>query len=424
MIAPWAAQQPASHGHVCVIPAFDESVALLDGLAAAVRGSDSPVLFIVVVNATDGASPAVHERNAALCDALRAGARDVAVIAQEPPIHRLTHRLIGVAGLEVLLVDRGCPGYRLPSGQGVGLARRIGCDIALTLGRAGVVTGRWIHTTDADVTLPAGYFPASLRAPAASVGLTYPFWHDAREHPALGLYEISLRYYVLGLRWAGSPYAHHTVGSTLAVDAGAYAACRGVPRRLAGEDFYLLNKLAKLGAIHRPPVEAIGIRARESQRVPFGTGPATRRIAEDLAHSRPFRLYHPRSFAALARWLEVIDDFVLSPSQDPRDLLAAGRAGDLSDEEVGILDRCLSAMGAFAALTDAHGRTRRPEALKKRLVDWFDGFRTLKLIHRLRDAGHGDVPWRDALRGAPFARGIDPDAEIGEIRRALFTLEQ
>ena len=452
-IASWAARVASSYRHACVIPAFDESVELIEGLAGALGPDHPPVLFVVVVNATDAADPEIHARNAGLCDALCARARHVEVISDRPPIRRLSGVTCqGVAAgdapattLDVLLVDRTTPGHRLPPGHGVGLARRIGCDIALALRRAGTITGRWIHTTDADVTLPADYFAATASAPAASVALTYPFWHLAEQHPSLALYEISLRYYVLGLRWAGSPYAHHTIGSTLAVDAGAYAACRGVPRRLAGEDFYLLNKLAKLGPLHaifQPRVEAIRIRARESRRVPFGTGPATRRIAETLASNRPFRLYNPRSFAALARWLEVIERYSQSPAQEPRALLASGRAGALQPGEVEILDSCLEAMGAFAAVLDARGRTRGTVALKKRLWDWFDGFRTLKLIHRLRDAGHEDVPWASALDRAPFVSGMAPGAgrdlapgggaqpgpELGHdleaIRRTLVALEE
>ena len=33
---------------------------------------------------------------------------------------------------------------------------------------------------------------------------------------------------------------------------------------------------------------------------------------------------------------------------------------------------------------------------------WFDGFRTLKLIHALRDQGLADRPYQDAFDAAPF----------------------
>ena len=48
------------------------------------------------------------------------------------------------------------------------------------------------------------------------------------------------------MKYARSPYAFHTIGSTMAVSANHYAKVRGFPKREAGEDFYLLNKLAKV----------------------------------------------------------------------------------------------------------------------------------------------------------------------------------
>ena len=136
----------------------------------------------------------------------------------------------------------------------MGLARKIGFDIALRLHQAGRLASSWLHSTDADVILPRDYFERAsrVRVPNAAA-LVYPFVHRGEDDVALAravqLYEISLRYYVLGLASAGSPYAHHTVGSTLAVDAAAYAKVRGVPKRTAAEDFYLLGKLVKIGAI-------------------------------------------------------------------------------------------------------------------------------------------------------------------------------
>ena len=46
-----------------------------------------------------------------------------------------------------------------------------------------------------------------------------------------------MSYYVAGLAMAGSGYAHHSLGSTIAVHAKSYAAVRGYPKRSAGEDF-------------------------------------------------------------------------------------------------------------------------------------------------------------------------------------------
>ncbi len=350
--------------HVVVVPALGESPAFVDQLAAAAAGANAPCLLIVVVNATDATPAAMHLANSELLDAL-SRAHDTS--------------------LTVVSVDRSSTGHRLPHGQGVGLARRIGCDLALALIAANAVTTPWIHLTDADAALPGDYFTAPARHPDA-VALTYRFRHLGGE--ALALYDLSLRYYVEGLRWAGSSYAHHTIGSTLAVTAGAYAAVRGVPLRTAGEDFYLVNKLAKVGRIATPATAPVLLAERASCRVPFGTAPATRRIAEELAQKQPFCLYHPGCFARLQTLLAALD------------AAAAGAPLILDDP---YLQSAAEALGIAAAVADARGRTRQPTAMRRRLRDWFDGFRTLKLIHALRDAGLANQPWRLALAEAPWA---------------------
>lgn len=411
------------YAHVCAIPAMDEPAELLDGLRDVhVAG---PWLAIVVVNATDAAAPAVHARNAALLAGLCArGAAPAERVADAPAMWLVREAL---PGMDLCVVDRAGPGWRLPADQGVGLARRIGCDLALALYAAGALRTRWIHMTDADVTLPADYFAAAARAAADSVALTYGFWHarsaagDAWVDAATGLYEIYLRYHRLGLAWAGSPYALHTIGSSLAVDARAYAAVRGVPRRQAAEDFYLVNKLVKLGPVREPEGAPIAIRARRSARVPFGTGAATQTIAGELIAGRGYRVYHPRVYAVLGAWLDAMEAFAAAAGR------AAGHVNDrvldhalaegadawqLAGEERRALDRALASLEARRALLDAHARARTPAALSRRLHDWFDGFRTLKLVHAVRDAGLPALPWAEALRQARFLAGVSVPADV------------
>jgi hypothetical protein len=42
------------------------------------------------------------------------------------------------------------------------------------------------------------------------------------------------------------------------------------------------------------------------------------------------------------------------------------------------------------------------EARRRRVHSWFDAFRTLKFVHAVRDRCFPNVPWREALRDAPF----------------------
>ena len=66
-----------------------------------------------------------------------------------------------------------------------------------------------------------------------------------------------------------------------------------------------------------------------------------------------------------------------------------------------------------------------PVARLRRLHDWFDGFRTLKLIHHLRDQGSSSLPWQEAIRRAPFMDEVEDDgACLMKARTELLRLEQ
>jgi hypothetical protein len=174
--------------------------------------------------------------------------------------------LVSWRNIDILIVDLSQEPWLIPADQGVGLVRKIGADIALYLISNGKITCPWIHATDADARVPDDYF---LRATEAQIGINgnslppscfiYPYQHipdpDMEQHDhqrywsALTDYELWLRYYVAGLEWAGSSYAYPSIGSLLAFDALAYARIRGFPKRMAGEDFYFQNKLAKMGSM-------------------------------------------------------------------------------------------------------------------------------------------------------------------------------
>ena len=114
-------------------------------------------------------------------------------------------------GRDLLLVDRFSEGRHLPAKGGVGFARKIGVDLALALIHRQRIHTTWIHCTDADVQLPATYFARSnsLQDNAWKISaLVYPFSHsddqdksESREVVmATLLYELSLRYYVAGMK--------------------------------------------------------------------------------------------------------------------------------------------------------------------------------------------------------------------------------
>jgi hypothetical protein len=347
------------HAAALVIPVHDEPEPILD--------APPDALHILVVNATTAQSRAQRQNRRFLESLSRSDAQR-------------------------LVIDRSTPPHSLPDGEGVGFARRLGCDVALALWARGQIRSRFLHTTDADARLPKDVFTRASAAAPDVVALCYPFVHVAPDggppSRALALYERSLHYYVAGLRYAGSRYAFPTLGSCIAIDAETYARVRGFPRRLAGEDFYLLNKARKLGPVAVLDGAPIRIHERPSARVPFGTGPATARFEQALARGEAPRFYEPQVFSLLREVLFGIDTFA--------------RERMMPTFSSTLIDSVLYDLGAPAAFAEAAEKTRAADVLWRRLHDWFDAFRTLKFLHALRDRALPSVPWTDAVSRAPW----------------------
>ena len=417
----------AEYGHVLVIPAYGEDRSLIETLGSVPHGPAGDTLIVVVLNARQASSPDVHESNARVRERLAAaGAGPARELAASPAVTEFP-----LPNGRLVLIDRALPDSFLPEGQGVGLARKIGNDFALALHGAGRVASPWIHNTDADVILPNDYFDQVVPLGDAGSGdaaAVYFFEHRFAEDPGLAdaarLYEISLRYYTLGLAWAGSPYAYEAMGSCIAVRPSAYAAVRGFPRKDAAEDFYFLNKVAKVGGIRRLSGAPLFLDGRVSDRVPFGTGNALGKLVAKPRARSGFRLYHPMVFAHLAAWLSVLERTARSGGQ------VDVAVGELPREnpffKAGLLVEALERMGAFRAVRDAiHRSSGDPETMLRHFHAWFDGFRTRKLVHALRDGGLASPGYREALFEAPFtglSGATEDDPEF--LRQALAAEEK
>jgi Glycosyl transferase family group 2 len=412
-----AAQLPERYGHALIVPAYAEHQSLFRLIASVPGGPAGPVLVVVVVNARKESAASAHEANRAAREHLEKELPTPRILSDAPPI-----RLFAFGGGALLLVDRAAPDYFLPEGQGVGLARKIGNDIALRLSALGRLASPWLHNTDADTLLTPDYFAqtAPLDADRTAAAL-YFYEHRFEAEPDLALagrlYEISLRYYVLGLAWAGSPYAYQSMGSCLAIPGSAYAKVRGFPKKNAAEDFYVLDKLAKVGAIERLAGAPLSLEGRPSDRVPFGTGRALRDLTGKRRSLDNFRLYHPLVFAHLAAWLRILDRIASGASLE-RTLgeLPANSPFFRADAMREALER----FGVSQAIAQARGKSSDPPTLRRHLHTWFDAFRTLKLAHALRDGGLPSLPWREALAEAPFAGlSSSTEDEPEELRRVL-----
>ena len=383
--------------HAVVIPCAAEGPAFFQTLQSLEKAADScgaRPLVVVVINGRLDAPEHVHQANVALDDALSQRA------TAESAAHDGLRTLV-VGALTLLVCARHREGARFPADQGVGLARKLGCDLALALWAAGRIDDPWLRTTDADAEVPSDYFAGPAISDVAA--FIYPFVHDPAP-PALVRYEIKLRYVALGLHWAGSPYAYQAVGSTIAVHAGAYAKVHGFPKRLAAEDFYFLDKLAKLGGILRSRRSPIRLRGRPSDRVPFGTGAGMAQIAADEGQGQPLHLYAPEVWDALRAWLTQ---------------LRALRAAD--DLETMTPEWAVNRHGG--ALSRILSQDAPPETRDRQLETYFDAIRTLRFLHITRDGGLPSIPWREALERAPFIPTLDAHADASALLEALQTYE-
>ena len=178
----------------------------------------------------------------------------------------------------------------------------------------------------------------------------------------------------------------------------AYARVRGFPRKNAAEDFYVLNKLAKVGSIVRLAGAPLTLEGRLSDRVPFGTGSALSRLVSLRGALAGFTLYHPAVFAHLAAWLKTLASTARSGGRVELALEALPKDNPFfrADVLIGSLER----MGAFPAIRDAIARSSGAPAMLRAFHTWFDAFRTLKLIHALRAGGLPSPSYRVALAEA------------------------
>lgn len=361
---------------VVVIPAMAEWPGLLDTLTDLDRGItddlSQEVLSLVVVNHPEGAPASVRENNRRTLEALT-----------DP-------RGLGLYRLRTGVIDAASvPMIR--AGDGVGAARKLGMDTAAAmLNDAGNPWGG-IVCLDADTRVDPDYLERWMACFTSGRcwGLVCEAWHRPEASLPLGeaiaAYECRLRCHELGLSLAGSPYGYPAVGSAMACSAVAYAAAGGMNRRAAGEDFYFLQALAKTGQIEKIPNLRVYPSGRVSERVPFGTGRAMRQVLDQPAGRS--RAYHPEIYRLLRHVLEAA---VLLESGDADTFLTA-------------LKRKSEVLVTFFTRTDfpqvwerIAANHRQAPARRRAFHEWFDGFRTLKLIHVLRDAGWGMLSVEEA----------------------------
>jgi hypothetical protein len=411
-------EEPSRHSSIeferCfILPIFNESIEGLESFLRLEFGK--PLLSVWVFNCPEHASQAAIQSTQNSWAHFRAMLDPVSLshnidLAQVSDKHSL------------LLVDRSSEGQFIASKQGVGLARKIGADLALAVAGPVSKANFWMHFCDADVELPAGYFEAlGSETEADKVAALYPFQHQ----PVTGfelatkLYDFKLQYYLEQLKWAGSPYAYHALGSTIAVRSKAYVQVRGVPKRSGGEDFYLLNKLAKLGDIQLLEQPKLLVQARNSDRVPFGTGPALSTISALENALDDYLFYHPTIFLCLKKLFQARD---VIAKQDKEMSFLNQELMQLFEQvgadELGNTLAALNELGLHRFVEHCEKQGLLGTRASKAFDEWFDAFVTLRFVHIMRDRAYVSVPLSDLKSlGAHFPNILETMHEniIGEM---------
>ena len=383
-------QLKRTYQFVLVIPIFAEPLICLEQVLPA---DLQQTLVIAIANsAVDSDPDAVAQTRAFLQQFNSSGDRATLV-----PLFRDS---------DCLMVDFTTAGRQLPAKQGVGLARKIGGDLALACIHRKIVDNTWMHYTDADAQLPLNYFDDDPPPSSISAAI-YPFQHSPL-HSNILSYEISLRYYVVQLARVNSPYAFHTIGSLLKINACHYARVRGFPKRNAAEDFYMLNKLTKTGKVLRLKEPVVQLASRVSNRVPFGTGATMLKLDRQPV---PLKLYHPLIFNYLGIWLAAIPALWRE-----RHRIHARGLREWWPHDPMILET-LSRLKLETVLPQAYRQCHDENRFQKYLWVWFDAFKTLKFIHNLRDAGLAKLPALEALSASGIVSQMGKQPSVLEFDR-------
>lgn len=360
--------QPDGLAGAVVIPALAEYDRLFDTLRDLAKCGPAPLARTLVLCVINNRAPGI--------------ARDTDIADNQRTLRALPDFAAAHPELRLAWIDAASPGRELGPREGVGLARKIGLDAALERLHAAGRPAAPLICLDADTRVDANYLEvlyAFFEGPARwGAAMAYAHPDDGAPETARPIlsYELYLRYQELAWGYAGSPYAYPAIGSAMACTARAYAASGGMNRRQAGEDFYFLQQLAKTGEIGRIWETTVRPSGRPSHRVPFGTGRKVGAFAADPDDA--YRTYHPETFQVLRAWLESAPGALAEPGA-----VLMERAARISPE----LAHFLAAQGLEAAWDNILRQGGGAGQRLRQFHQWFDAFRTLKLVHHLRDHG-------------------------------------
>jgi hypothetical protein len=186
------------------------------------------------------------------------------------------------------------------------------------------------------------------------------------------------------------------VGSAIAVKALSYVKAGGMNRRMAGEDFYFIQKLVPAGGFFNLNLTTVFPSPRSSSRVPFGTGVAISRLTE--GNDDVFLTYNFKAFIELKTLFSLIDRIFLCENDDPEFVY--------SDLPPGI-KQFTDKQEWTAKIGEIKRNTAGIQSFRKRFYGWFNMFRIVKYLNSAHDSFFRKKPVNESASELLMAVGKD-----------------
>lgn len=259
---------------------------------------------------------------------------------------------------------------------GAGMARKIGMDEAIRRFNQINNPSGIIVSLDADCLVSENYMEVieqkfqDKNCFAATINFSHRIddLTDEKQKTGIRLYEDYLHYYKKALDYSGFPDSIYTIGSAFAVKAEAYVKQGGMNRRQAGEDFYFLNKLTKLGQVKEITETTVFPSGRVSDRVPFGTGAAMSKWMN--ADGDLTKTYNFAAFRAIKSLFDRVDSLFRANPEEIKNL-------PLPES---ILEY-LSTIDFSAKVLEINKNSSSLISFRKRFFQFFDAFVIMRFLN-------------------------------------------
>ena len=276
--------------------------------------------------------------------------------------------------------------------DGAGLARKIALDFAYL--SSGGTKESLLCCMDSDTLVDNDYFnvldkaffnnSSKKKLKAAVTDFSHKLDGTEQENSIIIEYESYLKNHAEKLKIAGSPWFYVALGPTLVCTAETYAACGGMNRHMAGEDFYFLQSLLKVTTektFAKIPT-TVHPSSRVSWRVPFGTGAA---IFGTINGTYKIKDFSDKFFEILSDFIKLakeisekavklsmpFEDEFIARSKEISEILSTF----LKDEKFDFVWQNLF----------KHNK-KNADSLFRSFHCWFEGLKTIRLFHALERA--------------------------------------